>query len=80
MRGKQEVQAYNKSFSESELKTASGDDSIHPQIIKMLPAETKKCIIDLYNRIWIEGKIPNSSIIQTHHYKTITKGKRYKRH
>ena len=26
----------------------------------MLPLETKKYILDMYNRIWMEGEVPNS--------------------
>ena len=62
--GGAEVHEYNKLFTE-ELKvavkqqknTALKEDTIHPKIIEILSPETKMYI---YNRIWIEGKIPNS--------------------
>ena len=40
--------------------TSPGEDSIHTWMVKMLPPETKRYILDLYNRIWMEGEIPNS--------------------
>ena len=46
---------YNEEFTENELKiamkqqknTSAGKDTIHPQMIKMLPQETKKYILDI---------------------------------
>ena len=62
--GEAEVHEYNKLFTEEldvavkqQKNTALKEDTIHPKIIEILPPETKMYI---YNRIWIESKIPNS--------------------
>ena len=38
--------------------TAPGEDAIHPQMIKILPPETLKNLLDMYNKIWEGGKRP----------------------
>ena len=38
--------------------TAPGKDYIHPQIIKKLPPQTLKYLLDLYNMIWEEAIVP----------------------
>ena len=40
--------------------TTPGEDSIHPQMIKRLPTETQMHLLDIYNKIWEEGKIPKT--------------------
>ena len=40
--------------------TTPGEDTIHPQMIKNLSPETLKYLLDMYNKIWEEGKIPKS--------------------
>ena len=67
-KGKTDHHPYNEAFKEEELKiamkqqkdTSPGEDSIHPRMVKMLPPVTKRYILDLYSRIWMEGEIPNS--------------------
>ena len=66
-KGKIDHYRYKEAFTE-ELKivmkqqkdTSSGEDSIHSRMVKMLRPETKRYILDLYNRIWMEEEILNS--------------------
>ena len=57
---------YNKLFTDREMKaaikqknTVPGEDIIHSHMIKRLPSETMKYLLDLYNRIWEKGIIQN---------------------
>ena len=67
-RKKEEELPYNELFTDRELKiaikqqknTAPGEDTIHPQMIKNLPPETLKYLLDMYNKIWEEGEIPKT--------------------
>ena len=67
-RKKEEELSDNEPFTERELKSAMnqqknttpGEDSIHPQMIKRLPQETLKHLLDVYNKIWEEGEIPKT--------------------
>ena len=45
--------------------TTPGEDSIHPQMIKRLPTETQTHLLDIYNKIWKEGKIPEAGKLST---------------
>ena len=66
-RKKKEELPYNKPFTDRELKaaikqqknTALRKDTIHPQMIKRLPLETLKYLLDMYNQIWENGEILN---------------------
>ena len=40
--------------------TCAGEDTIHPRMVKMDPTETKRFMLELYNRIWREEEKPNS--------------------
>ena len=61
-------EAYNKSFTLKELKTALkkchdtavGSDDIHYQFLKHLPNQSLLCLLDVYNRIWETGILPRS--------------------
>ena len=55
-------------FTDRELKvainqqknTVPGEDTIYPQIIKKIPPETLKYLLDMYNKIWKRGEIPKT--------------------
>ncbi|KAK6171735.1 hypothetical protein SNE40_018173 [Patella caerulea] len=61
-------ECYNDKFSISELRdslkrardTATGPDEIHYQILKHLPFSTLLILLDLFNRIWVDGNFPPS--------------------
>ena len=58
----QDNQLYNESFTERELKAAINNrqhqGTIHLQMIKKLPPETLKYLLDLNNKFWEEGIVP----------------------
>ena len=57
---------YNRDFNMLELEQAiirckngaPGDDSIHYEILRHLPMEAKKSLLNLYNQSWQSGSIP----------------------
>ena len=49
-----------KSALNQQKNTTPGEDTIHPQMIKRLPPETLMHLLDIYNKIWKEGKIPKT--------------------
>ncbi|KAK6189067.1 hypothetical protein SNE40_005112 [Patella caerulea] len=61
-------ECYNDRFSIAELRdslkrardTATGPDEIHYQILKHLPYPTLLILLDLFNRIWVDGNFPPS--------------------
>uniref|UniRef100_A0A6G5AB10 Putative tick transposon n=1 Tax=Rhipicephalus microplus TaxID=6941 RepID=A0A6G5AB10_RHIMP len=61
-------EAYNQAFSLAELRTslnscstsAPGSDRVVYEMLKNLPAETRKTLLCLYNAIWFSGTIPTS--------------------
>lgn len=62
------LEPYNTILSAEELNlaisnshnTAAGPDSIHNQMIKNLPQTSKNLLLNIFNRIWTDGKIPNT--------------------
>ena len=40
--------------------TCAGEETIHPRMVKMVSTQTKRYMLDLYNRIWMKGEMPNS--------------------
>ena len=65
---KEEEQPYDKLFTGRELKAAikqqkkysTREDTIHPQMIKELPPEILKYLMDMYNKIWENSEILNT--------------------
>ena len=60
-------QNYNKEFTLKELngainqaknKSSPGEDHIHNNMLKHLPAATRTLLLNIFNRIWLEGVIP----------------------
>ena len=54
---------YNKLFTQTELvdsikksnHSAVGPDEVHNEFLKQLPDESVKCLLKLYNDIWVNG-------------------------
>ena len=59
-------ESYNSLFTIKELKeslnrahdTASGPDDIHYQILKHMPEDSLKTLLNIYNNIWVSGDFP----------------------
>ena len=51
------------------MNTAPGEVTVHPQMIKRLPPETVKYLLDMYNKIWEERE---GEILNTWELATIT--------
>ena len=56
------------------MNTAPGEDAIYPQMIKRLPPETLKYLLDMYNKIWDEGEVPKN--LETRYNNTHDGGKK----
>ena len=63
----QEKQPYNNKFlykilkwSYNKINNTTGENTIHTRMLRRFHSETKTYILDLSNRIWREGKIPES--------------------
>ena len=59
---------YNKPFTLTELvdsikksnHSAVGPDEVHNEFLKQLPDESVKCLLKLYNNIWVNGTFPET--------------------
>ncbi|KAI3382721.1 hypothetical protein SNEBB_007419 [Seison nebaliae] len=60
-------QDYNQPFTINELKTAlrksgntsAGPDDIHYEMLRQLPAEGQKYLLNIYNKLWHNGEYPD---------------------
>jgi ribonuclease HI len=61
-------ESYNQPFSLSELQTALksahdsavGPDNVHYQMLKHLPESALVALLDIFNNIWLTGKLPTT--------------------
>ncbi len=62
------MEEYNKPFTLNELQesiqkshdTSPGPDQIHYKILKHLPLSSLAVLLDIFNKLWIENKFPDS--------------------
>ena len=62
------AESYNAPFTLQELtdslkqakNTAPGPDEIHYELLKHLPEESRKVLLDIFNKIWTEGVFPDA--------------------